>query len=147
MHYRLMYPSDYLNAADLHGKDVTVTINFVAVEDVPDPQGKKKITKKALSMLTPRSIAYWFMDDGGLGKSKNRKGSISYSLYLNTYVSEEEHHLIISYFKTHYGIEFRLNRNHNLYRLRIGKKAAKKFIKIIKPFLLEEFLYKINLSK
>lgn len=41
MHYRLMYPSEYLNAADLHGKDTVVTIEKVEIEEVPDPQGKK----------------------------------------------------------------------------------------------------------
>ena len=53
MHYRLMYPSDYLNAADLHGKDVTVTIGSVTIEDVPDPQGKKK--KKAVVLFQGKS--------------------------------------------------------------------------------------------
>jgi hypothetical protein len=42
MHYRLMYPSDYLNAADLKGKEVAVTIGKVFIDDVPDPQGTKQ---------------------------------------------------------------------------------------------------------
>lgn len=42
MHYRLMYPSEYLNAADLHGKDATVTIEKVAIESVPGVDGAKK---------------------------------------------------------------------------------------------------------
>lgn len=42
MHYRLMYPSEYLNAADLHEKEVSVTIETVALEDVPGVDGQKK---------------------------------------------------------------------------------------------------------
>lgn len=48
MHYRTMYPSDYLNAIDLLEKGVTeekgvnVVIEKVAVEQVPAPDGKKK---------------------------------------------------------------------------------------------------------
>lgn len=42
MHYRLMYPSEYLNAADLHEKEVSVTIESVAMEDVPGVDGQKK---------------------------------------------------------------------------------------------------------
>ncbi len=108
------------------------------------PNKKKVITRAALSLLTPKSIAYWYMDDGGLGKSvKNERTSVS--LYLNTYMTEEEHNLIIEYFKTNYGIEFRLNKNHGMYRLRIGKQQAVKFVEIIKQYILPEFQYKINL--
>jgi hypothetical protein len=41
-HYRLMYPSEYLNAADLLGKDVVVTIKSVSIEEVPGVDGQKK---------------------------------------------------------------------------------------------------------
>lgn len=42
MHYRLMYPSEYLNAADLNEKDAKVTIEKVELEDVPGVDGTKK---------------------------------------------------------------------------------------------------------
>ena len=41
MHYRLMYPSEYLNAADLMGKEVQVVIEKVEIEEVPGADGKK----------------------------------------------------------------------------------------------------------
>lgn len=44
-HYRIMYPSEYLNAADLiekSGGEQEVTIEKVEVEEVPDTTGKKK---------------------------------------------------------------------------------------------------------
>lgn len=109
------------------------------------PQKKKLITRKSLGLLTDKAIAYWYMDDGGLGKFRFPNGRIAIDLYLNTYMSEQEHLLIIEYFKKKYGIEFRLNKNHGMYRLRIGKKQAKNFIKIVKPYILPEFQYKINL--
>src|SRR5689334_12536729 len=42
MHYRLMYPSEFLNAADLLDKDVAVTIKSIAIEEVPGVDGQKK---------------------------------------------------------------------------------------------------------
>lgn len=42
MHYRLMYPSEYLNAADLMGKDVKCVIESVVLEQVPGVDGQKK---------------------------------------------------------------------------------------------------------
>ena len=41
-HWRLMYPSEYLNSADLMDREVTVVIQSVSMEDVPGPDGKKK---------------------------------------------------------------------------------------------------------
>jgi hypothetical protein len=37
-----MYPSEYLNAADLNGKDAKVTIERIDLEDVPGVDGAKK---------------------------------------------------------------------------------------------------------
>jgi LAGLIDADG DNA endonuclease family len=109
------------------------------------PQNKKKISRETLKLLTPKSIAYWYMDDGGLGKFRHENGRVDVDLYLNTYMSDEEHRLIIEYFKNTYNIKFKVNKNHNMYRLRIGKKQAKQFIKIVEPYILEGFKYKINL--
>lgn len=109
------------------------------------PQGKKLITKKALDLLTPKAIAYWYMDDGGLGISDQGVGKAPIvSLYLNTYLSDIEHDIIINYFKNNYGIEFKKNKNKGKYRLRIGKKQAKKFVKIIQPYILPMFQYKLK---
>lgn len=44
-HYRIMYPSEYLNAADLLEKsngEATLTIERVDIEDVPGTDGSKK---------------------------------------------------------------------------------------------------------
>jgi hypothetical protein len=41
-HYRLMYPSEYLNAADLLGKEFKVVIARVEMEEVPGVDGQKK---------------------------------------------------------------------------------------------------------
>lgn len=42
MHYKLMYPSEYLAAADLHGKEQKVTILRVEIEDLVGSDGKKQ---------------------------------------------------------------------------------------------------------
>lgn len=44
-HYRILYPSEYLNAADLlekSGGEAKLTIEKVAVEEVPGSDGSKK---------------------------------------------------------------------------------------------------------
>lgn len=42
MHYKLMYPSEYLAACDLLGRDVTLTVAGVEIEAVVGADGKKQ---------------------------------------------------------------------------------------------------------
>jgi hypothetical protein len=42
MHFKLMYPSEYLAACDLHGQDAKVVIEKVEVEDIIGSDGKKE---------------------------------------------------------------------------------------------------------
>lgn len=42
MDVRLLFPNQYIGAADLHGKDVTLTIERLAVEDLKTESGSKK---------------------------------------------------------------------------------------------------------
>ena len=39
MHYKLLFPSQYLGAEDLHGKDATLTMRRVVVEDLRTSDG------------------------------------------------------------------------------------------------------------
>jgi len=41
MHVRLMYPNEYLCAADLHGKDVTLTISAIGQETLKRTDGSE----------------------------------------------------------------------------------------------------------
>lgn len=42
MHYELLFPSQYLKASDLKGRDVTVTIEHVVQETLEGKQGKRE---------------------------------------------------------------------------------------------------------
>jgi hypothetical protein len=106
----------------------------------------KLITRRCLDYLTPQGLAIWYMDDGNLAKKK-RNGKIhAYELYLNTFVTDEEHDEIINYFKEKWDINFSKVKNHNGYRLRCGTKEARKFIKIIDKYVIPSMKYKTDIS-
>lgn len=42
MHYKVLYPSQYLGAHDLNGKDATLTIRRVVVEDLKTERGSER---------------------------------------------------------------------------------------------------------
>lgn len=108
---------------------------------------KKRITRRCLDYLTPQALAIWYMDDGNLAKKK-RNGKIhAYELYLNTFVTDEEHDIIIEYFKEKWNVNFSKVKNNGGYRLRCGTIEARKFIKIIDDFVIPSMKYKTDISK
>lgn len=108
--------------------------------------GVKTYSRKILDMLTDEGIAYWYMDDGSL-YSKKRNGKIhAYELVLSTYVSKEQNQIIIDYFEETYGIKFGLSKSKGKYRLRMGTKEARKFVRLVEPYIIESMKYKIMIS-
>ena len=87
------------------------------------------------------------MDDGNLAKKKKNGKIHAYELYLNTFVSDEENQTIIDYFKEVWNIKFSKVKNNGGYRLRCGTIEARKFINIIKEYVLPSMQYKIDISK
>lgn len=111
------------------------------------PDGKKKISRDVLKYLTPEGIALWYMDDGSLS-AKKRNGKIhAYDLTINTYISKEENEEIIEYFRDIWDIKFTVVKSKSSYRIRCGTREARKFIKIIEPYIVESMRYKINIRK
>lgn len=109
--------------------------------------GKKRFTKRALSMLSPEGIAFWFMDDGSYRMNKRSNGTISsVSLNISTYCSKEEVDNIINYFNDTYSIEFRpaFCKRTKLWYVRTNTKNARKLAGLIKKYLVPSMKYKIS---
>lgn len=110
------------------------------------PNRKKTISRKVLDKLTPHGIAIWYMDDGSL-YPKKRNGKIhAYELILSTYISIEENEIIIDYFKENYDINFKIAKSKGSFRLRLGTREARKFIKIVEPYIIDSMKYKIKIN-
>ena len=115
---------------------------------------KKIFSKQVLNFLTPQGLAIWYMDDGSLYNAKHirKDGSQYYSkmrLILNTYLSYEENEIIQKYFIEKWNIKWSIHKNSTdtgkiFYRLSMGTKEGRKFIKIISPFIHKSMLYKIE---
>jgi hypothetical protein len=86
------------------------------------------------------------MDDGS--KSfKRRNGRIhAVEVTLNTYLSKEENEVIIGYFKDMWGVNWGLNKSKGRFRLRMGTQEAQKFFDLIRPYIIESMMYKVDLQ-
>lgn len=110
---------------------------------------KKQISRSILNRIDNLGWAIIYMDDGSLIKRRNKQGKIhSYELYINTGVSFEENQVYQTYFKEVHNINFSINKNKNVYRLRCGTKEARRFIQLVKPYVDQVLCmqYKIDID-
>ena len=99
-------------------------------------KNNKKIIPKEL-ILDPIILSVWFMDDG----SKCRNSDI----YLNTQqFSIENQRILISSLKE-MGLEVRMNKDKNYFRLRFLKSSIPKLRMILKNSIIPSMKYKIEL--
>ena len=112
--------------------------------------GKKDIAnRKLLNKLTPLGLAIWYMDDGGLSQKKDKNGNIKANdLMINTHLSKEDNQVIIDYFSEVWDINFTQVKNRGHYRLRCGTREARKFIKIVLPYVSQvpSMAHKVNVK-
>lgn len=102
--------------------------------------GKKRIVPKMIyKLLTPISLAVWFMDDGSI-KSKEHKAII-----LNTQCfSTIDINRLRSALVKNWEIESQIRKQAEGLQILIVGDSAIRFAKIIIPYLLPEFYYKLG---
>lgn len=113
----------------------------------------KKIisNRKMLNRLDARGIAIWYMDDGHINIHKKNDGSIKgFNIKIATCQSKEDNQIIIDYFKEVWNISFyQFSEGKGTYSITCGTNEAKKFINIVKSYVLEipSMWYKIRNKK
>lgn len=100
--------------------------------------GRKCVPRLLDQMLTPRGLAYWFMDDG------SRKWRQSRAVLLNTqgYPKEDVEYLA-QVLLQNFGLETYLRRQRDGYQIVIAGRSLERFAMLIAPYLLPEMWYKL----
>ena len=104
---------------------------------------KKRVPKLIHKLLTPRALAYWFMDDGSYyyNKSKTHQQKV---YYFNTQsFSYEDIKILKKALKFNFNFDTNIYKDRIYYLLYIQPQSTDKFKKLIKPFLIETFDYKL----
>jgi len=106
-------------------------------------KNKLTIKRKWLNLMTPLSLAVWWMDDGSLIKNSRQGVFCTDSFDLKSQKILAQYLLKVWNIKTKIG----KNRKKEYYRLYIhSTEELKKFLKIILPYIpVEEMLYKVIL--
>jgi len=117
--------------------------------------GKKEVSQKVLDMLTPLSIAVWFMDDGQ-AEFNHRDFILEYQkepkfLFCTDSFSKESCLLIKNWFLKKYNISTHLEEKQLKktigYRIIVDEDSSQSFVNLVKDHLLPMFRYKINYKK
>jgi len=86
-------------------------------------------------VLTPLTMAVWFMDDGSRSRS---------AVYLNTQqFDERSQRRLLLLLQEQWGILGTLNKDKCYKRIRLSVESTRRFVQVIEPHLLPEFGYKL----
>lgn len=117
--------------------------NYLAELFLLDKGGKKGISENLVQdNLTPRGLAYWFMDDGG--KLDYNKNSKNRSVVLNTHsFTDLEVENLCDQLSNKFELLCEVRSNKNKKIIVIKDTSYSKFYQLINPYLLEEMKYKL----
>jgi len=102
-------------------------------------KGRRKIVPKELlkRILTPFILAVWIMDDGSRDGNQLRINSQCFS--------EKENIVLQKILYTKLGIKTTLNRDKNMYRLRIKDESMRKLKNSVSKYFIPSMRYKLSL--
>ena len=103
--------------------------------------GRKTIPDNIDAMLTdPLSLAVWLMDDGYKRNDCN-------ALRLNTDAfSDQEQAKLQFALENNFGIKSKLHKKGKYHNVYIARADAKRFVSIVRPYIISAFSYKIALA-
>jgi recombination protein RecA len=137
-----------LTKPKLHVKTKSLRFTTISHKDITAfhrmfYQGKvKHVPDNIDDMLTPLSLAVWFMDDGN---AVRRNGKI-YGYNINTQSFEKgQQEMLLKLIESRYDIHGMLERNNNKYRIAIWKRDSRmKFHDLISRYMIKDMRYKIG---
>lgn len=154
----LMWKASFLGdlvagkAHERHHKDGSVSYYFRTVNH-PDlarirtdcyRDGRKAVTESLLSLLTPLSIAIWYMDDGWRADRDRQVGLATCSF------TSDDHDRLIQWFHRHLGIEpYRQSMrnakyNKSYWHLMFGVAQSARFLEFVRPYMHPSMAYKLG---
>lgn len=109
---------------------------------------KRVITKEVIEWLTPRGLANWYMCDGyvcHIGKSKGKIVNRRIDFCTDRYKKCDVERIRDGLFKK-FNIDCSIVKRGTQYRIRVLQKSYNDFVKLIYPYIIPSFRYKLDLG-
>ena len=101
-----------------------------------DSSGVKYVPKNLSEYFTARSLAYWFMDDG--------YKALSGYYFCTESFSDNDIKLLLELLSTKFKLTCSAHKTTNGLRIYIQSESIKEFNKLVGPYILDEFNYKLH---
>ncbi len=100
--------------------------------------GRKRVPRLIHRWLSPRALAYWFMDDGSI-KSAQSKGVL-----LNTQsFTKSEVELLCRVLEENFSLKAKPRKQKEGWQIYISGESYETFRKAVEPYLIPEMMYKL----
>ena len=106
----------------------------------------KRVPKNIHKLLTPRALAYWFMDDGSSQWSKTTNRLNSVVLHTEGF-SLSDQKILVCALKKLYGLNVNVHRDGKYYKLYVCADSITHFQDLIRAYVHDDFLYKLDQYK
>lgn len=113
-------------------------INLLPIYNELYKTGEKQVTREYAKKLTPRSLAFWFMDDGYHHEN-------TFILCTDSF-NEESCDILCNTIYENFGITYRKMKHGKNFRLRLIFDDRKKFIELISPYVIDCMKYKLDVD-
>lgn len=143
MYDRKDYNEDGCNRAPQIRIESTVHPKLTAIWERIYIDGRKVIDPHMLTMMDAEALAIAFMADGGRYVDKRCNATPSYKLSTKGF-SYGDNWLLKKAIKEHLDLEFNVNRHGKYWYLNLRAKDSEKFEKIVSPYVLPSFNYKLG---
>jgi hypothetical protein len=106
----------------------------------------KRVPKNIHKLLTPRALAYWFMDDGSSQWSKTTH-RLKYHVLNTQGFSLSDQKILVLALKRNFHLNVNINKDRTYYRLYVCADSITHFKDLIRAYVHDDFLYKLDLYK
>lgn len=104
---------------------------------------KKRVPKNIADLLTPKGLAYWYMDDGTTA-SKTTKSGIKKSYVISTQgFGYNDQLCLVEALKRCFQLDVGIHKDKTYFRLAIKLKSSQRFYSLIQPYIVPDFYYKL----
>lgn len=102
----------------------------------------KQVPELIHRWLTPRGLAYWFMDDGSM-KSSQSKGVILNTQGFNRSAVER----LVSVLSANFGLQAKPRNQKDGLQIYVSGSSYEDFVKLVEPFVIESMRYKVPTAR
>lgn len=113
---------------------------FSKIANICYENGKKRICDNWLNLLTPISLASWFMDDGSRSSNGKQRDRVRFAT--NSF-SEKEIDLIIDFFIKRYEFKCHKLKTKKGIELTLDSDSSEMFFHIVQPYIINCMKYKL----